>query len=46
MSADFNTSIKVVGSKEGIVKILETLKYYENERYDQYCKGEPYVDYL
>lgn len=47
MSADFNTMIKVSGSKEGIAKVLEVVKYYEEERIKQYRAGEPYyVDYL
>ena len=46
MSADFNTMINVSGSKEGIVKVLEVVKYYEVERIKQYQAGEPYVDYL
>ena len=47
MSADFNTTINVSGSKESIVKVLEVVKYYEEERIKQYQAGEPYyVDYL
>lgn len=47
MSADFNTLIHVSGSKEGIVKILEVIRYYEVERHEQYRAKEPYyVDYL
>lgn len=47
MSADFTTTINVSGSKEGIVKVLEVVKYYEEERIKQYQAGKPYfVDYL
>lgn len=45
-AADFSTTIRVSGSKEGIAKVLEVVKYYEEERIKQYQAGEPYVDYL
>lgn len=46
MSADFNTHIKISGNKEGIIKAIEVLNYYVNERRKKYSEGEPYVDYL
>lgn len=47
MSADFTTTIEVFGSKEGIKKFLEVIRYYEEDRLKQYQAREPYyVDYL
>ena len=46
MSANFYTTINVSGSKEGITKVLEVVRYYEKDRYKQYQDGEPYANYL